>query len=897
MNVNNIVNRSACSLFVLLSLCISPIAVAMDTSKEAADNALIGTITEIAPKVEQLNTQIGTWPATEVTTKLQEIAEYRELLKANVTLLREASQSASDEPERLANLEKAIGEAVSLQRSLESQTAELERGAQARAIETAIEGRGAALDSVQQRLSEAVDGSDLVTLREELRVIRTTLGEEVASVNERKANFEADLAQLGDPPGPEEAAEPESVSTERAVLEQKLSLTDSLLRKSDQNTEVYERLLAEIVKSRRQLFYDRILTRDQSPLNPSTLSAAATNLVTMAKNGADLFSPTDQTNSEEMTQKYSGWLTVFGVIVIIISLIPLRLWLLKKISTYYFETTPKLKVAIRRVMLEFIARFTSSAIACAIFLELVFALNPFGIALQEIRVVLLQSLAIMITTEASLASLIPARDSKWNISPFTRGASARIKILVAGLAAVYSLDLLLSGLTNLLGGNSEFALIQSSGISVTLAVLLYLLVLNNNWHLKEETVAASLVPSEKTQKGARLFAVVVKLIALLSVICALIGFVALAHFSATRLFLLIGLFVLGMIFRYGGHGLLDMLNERLHESTGENQSEQEGERLIVFWLGAFIDLVTLAILVPLGAVILGADLTDVLETVESAFFGFQIGSIRISIAQILLGIAVFIGILFLTRLIQRGAETQFFPKTRMDSGVQNSLKTIIGYVGLVIAAMAAISLLGFNLANLAIIAGALSLGIGFGLQSIVNNFVSGLILLFERPVKVGDWIVVSSGEGTVKRISVRSTEIETFDRSSIIVPNSELVSSSVQNWTYKDKLTRLLIPVGVSYDADPQTVLDLLSDVIAKSNRVMRYPEPSVFFKGFGDSSLDFEIRVFLRDTSERVPAQNELRVAIFNEFKSAGIEMPYPQRDLHIRSGPGDFTSTVTDQ
>ncbi|MEL7029010.1 MAG: mechanosensitive ion channel domain-containing protein, partial [Pseudomonadota bacterium] len=186
--------------------------------------------------------------------------------------------------------------------------------------------------------------------------------------------------------------------------------------------------------------------------------------------------------------------------------------------------------------------------------------------------------------------------------------------------------------------------------------------------------------------------------------------------------------------------------------------------------------------------------------------------------------------------------------------------------------------------NLAIIAGALSVGIGFGLQSIVNNFVSGLILLFERPIKVGDWIVTNSGEGLVKRISVRSTEIETFDRSSIIVPNAELISAAVTNWTYKDKIGRVIVPVGVTYDADPAEVIEILEKVARDLPVVLDYPAPFVYFDEFGDSSLNFQLRAYIRDINSSLSARTQIRVGIFNALKEAGIEIPFPQRDLHVK-------------
>jgi small-conductance mechanosensitive channel len=233
--------------------------------------------------------------------------------------------------------------------------------------------------------------------------------------------------------------------------------------------------------------------------------------------------------------------------------------------------------------------------------------------------------------------------------------------------------------------------------------------------------------------------------------------------------------------------------------------------------------------------------------------------------------------------VQRGP----LAHSRADVGVQNSLITLLGYGGLVIALFASISALGVDLGNLALIAGALSVGIGFGLQSIVNNFVSGLILLFERPIKVGDWIVTTSGEGTVKKISVRSTEIETFDRSSIIVPNSELVSSTVTNWTHKDKIGRISVAVGVSYGSDPEKVRDILLKCANAHPLVVAYPEPFVVWKDFGASSLDFELRAFLNDISKGLQVRTDLRFAIFKALADAGIEIPFPQTDIHIKSMP----------
>ena len=193
--------------------------------------------------------------------------------------------------------------------------------------------------------------------------------------------------------------------------------------------------------------------------------------------------------------------------------------------------------------------------------------------------------------------------------------------------------------------------------------------------------------------------------------------------------------------------------------------------------------------------------------------------------------------------------------------------------------------MGLDLSNIALVAGALSVGIGFGLQSIVNNFVSGLILLAERPIKTGDWVVVGGDQGYVRKISVRATKIETFDRATVIVPNAELISNRVMNWMHDGSMGRIIIPVGVSYDADPEQVREILLRIADESEYVSSYPGPSVFFMDFGASSLDFELRCYIQDINSSLSAKSALRFAIFKAMKEAGIEIPFPQQDIHVRS------------
>jgi small-conductance mechanosensitive channel len=270
--------------------------------------------------------------------------------------------------------------------------------------------------------------------------------------------------------------------------------------------------------------------------------------------------------------------------------------------------------------------------------------------------------------------------------------------------------------------------------------------------------------------------------------------------------------------------------------------------------------------------------------------GFTIGEFRIVPVKILLSLLFFTLIILSTGWIKRQLEYNWLPKTSIERGGREAVVTITGYVMFVVAALVALSVSGFDFSNIAIIAGALSVGIGFGLQNIVNNFVSGLILLFERPIRRGDWIQVGTTEGYVRDINIRSTRILTFDRSDVIVPNSELISGQVTNYMLGDIRGRAIIKVGVAYGSDTEKVRRILTRVAEENEVVVNdgtSPQPLILFRGFGDSSLDFELRVHLYDVDRRLSTTSDLNFAIDKAFREEGIEIPFPQRDLHVKTLP----------
>lgn len=735
-------------------------------------------------------------------------------------------------------------------------------------------------DIRQQVDADTLD--DPAALEAQLRELRDGSRSRLAAIERELASNRSQLDLLGPAPGENDPPESDTIAEERSALESRRAQLNGQRTRVLANIYESGELLARISGAKVGALYQSLVARGASPLTPAIWGNAWRSANEVSGRIGRYF--TNWSSAKQGAGDYAP--ALIGVVIAIIGsflmFVPVSRWVS---STFSDQVEKRKPTPTRRIFvagMKMVARTIPGIIGGLIIIE---TLRIVGVLTEQgeqaARAFWVSVLAIL-TVSGFTSGFFSSKSPDWRIAPIDAASGRTVSRLAMAIVIVFSLKTLLVTIGEAASADESLLRVAQASAAIVIGVLLFLICRGRLWRG---------VAEDKIKSGGwRLLRRFGRVIAIVIIAAALAGYVALADFTATRICFLALIFGVAWLLRAMLTELAFRTRMRL---AGEKESQEDAEAAsqnFRFWSRLIINTLLLIALLPVLFVLFGVPGDTVRDLAGQALFGFNIGGVRIpSVAKLIYAIIVFVIVMAATRLVQTGVKRGPLAHSRADAGVQNSLITLLGYAGLVVALFLGISTLGFDLSNLALIAGALSVGIGFGLQSIVNNFVSGLILLFERPIKVGDWIITTSGEGTVKKISVRSTEIETFDRASIIIPNSELISSSVTNWTHKSKLGRIIVPVGVSYSADPEKVKEILLKCAEDHPKIISYPEPFVTWMDFGASSLDFELRGYLRDISEGLLVRTELRFAIFKALAEAGVEIPFPQRDVHVKSWPAE--------
>ena len=738
-----------------------------------------------------------------------------------------------------------------------------------------VEIRQTRISSISKSIA---DGSvDLSEARGALRLIRNEARSAIESLTKQKEELIARIEELGAIPD-DGRAEAADVTSRRQSLNSQLADIDTAIAQARLNEVDANRQLNDVLKSQRSSFLSGVLTPSRSAFAPALWNDIGQSISSAHQKFFSHFSQW-KTSRLKLGTLYAEKYRVLGLLIIFLPIVALfRLWARKFGIKKLYSSAPTSLHRYSSLAFQIILNIVPIVIGLGLIYQALISTDFVNTNYQPALRITIWSILLVSTSNAVAAGLFNTGNSAWRIIPLSDKSSKtahKISILSVSLISlgwtVTSISKINPELTHITSAASIF-------ISLVLSWLIFVAAMKTEWRLmpeRAEEISPAAIKRWSTLKKVAPPVIVLIIAALL------LGYLNLAYFIVVRVVLFIGLLLGVWLIRKYLITSINTIDQNI--SSKISSAKSSSRQAMLFWAGIFIDGFILVSLIPILLLALGADTYSVRTGMLDAFTGITIGKFTISIADILGAMVIFFVILFVTRFLQRTLDIRLFEKSGADIGFRNSFRTLLGYLGLIIAIFAAVGVVGLDLSNLAIIAGALSVGIGFGLQSIVNNFVSGLILLFERPVKVGDWVVTTSGEGVVKQISVRSTEIETFDRASIIVPNSELISSSVTNWTHKNKIGRVVIPIGIAYGSDAKHVRQLLLDTASKHPRVLKSPAPFVYFKEFGDSSLDLELRVFIQNVSDGVLIKNDLRFDILDVFRTEKIEIPYPQRDVNL--------------
>lgn len=719
------------------------------------------------------------------------------------------------------------------------------------------------------RLEGALD-----RIRDELNAIRADISAFIAEERPRLPEFEARHNKLGQAPKDTEPPEPPAVTEQRIEIRKALGDLAGALKAADEALLRTELLSARARDIRRGIFERRILERGKNPLSPSLWTDIAKDAPIGIERIRNMVTDWWQTPGDK--SQLLGIVLAAVLLWIVLSyagyrgIVQYRNWNAAQPPTQWRRAASAGRVILLRTL--------PTVIAGAF---LYYCLSEFGLLSQvSARLVIagVVALAIVATVQAVTKTALAISRPHWRLLPLSNAAARKLYVRLTALAVLYGADFFISSLAQAVSMPYSVSAGQSFISSVLFAALIISIL-----RIREKNASGVSRPI-----GPGYLRLPLWLIALAILGAALIGYVALARFIAGQLIVTSTIFIIAYLLIISVSAFGENVSDddtpggrwlRDHSDLDEHRREQIALPItLLMKAGIVIGAV------PFALLLWGFDWHDMSSWFRQILFGFEVGGVKISVTTVVAALVIFFFGYLAAKFFQAWLDRDVLERAGVEPGVRDSVRTGVGYIGVAMAALLAISYAGLDFSSLAIVAGALSVGVGFGLQSVVNNFVSGLILLAERPIKLGDWIIVGGHEGIVRRISVRSTEIETFDRANVIVPNSMLISDMVKNWTLHNSTGRVPVPVNVHFTSDPERVREILLEVARQHPQVLSNPEPVVFFEDFGPSSLNFILFVYLINVNRSFAVRTDLRIAILKAFRNNGIEIPYPQSDVHLR-------------
>jgi len=733
----------------------------------------------------------------------------------------------------------------------------------------------AELDEVEKQLEGVKDNEgDLAGRRPVLEQLQLAARKASESLRPRLQAVRSQVEKLGPAPAKDAPAEAPEVTNERGRLDSLLARIDGAIKASELSQVRATQLLQRVRELRQTAFAQQLLRR--VPHNPLSLTSLRRLRAEWADAAPRIATALQAWSAAARPQAF--WLlalvAVAAALYTGLSAFYRRLFWIRIVDRT--EATPGFATRASTASVLAVTALLPVAAAIAV---VYLGLDALDLFYREVGRILYAGLLAVLGVAAAMSltrAVLQPRHGAWRLLDVSDQTARRLRRLLVAIVVVYALDRVGRIIISELSLTLPVSIFKVHITSLLLAALLALLALLPFVPMRP---APGAVVSRWRPHWLK-----VPLLALAAAVggATMLGYVSLAHFLAKQTVLTGAVLVLA--------GLAHLAIRAATATTEQGSAldgilglEKERGRQLMGALRYLLNAVLFLASIPLLMLSLGVPPDEVAAYVRAGLFGFELGQFRISVARLLIAVVLFLGLAFATRLLQRWLTAGVLGPSHMDSGIANSIETGVGYAGIAIAALIAISYAGFDVSNFALVAGALSVGIGFGLQSIVNNFVSGLILLVERPVKVGDWIIIKGLEGYVRRISVRATEIETFDRSSVIVPNSELITGPVTNWTHRNALGRVTVRVRVAYSADPDHVIAALGEVAKANSAILQYPEPLVSLDNLANDALEFSVRVVVPDINRSLGVQTRLRADIVNAFRRAGIPIPHVSLADHL--------------